>query len=237
MRLQLRSPRARTRRGISREWAERTAVAAAFGLLWLGWVGAAIGGIGVPAVAWVTRRRERSMGAARADDAIPDLLESVAAAVRAGVGLPRALADADAPPALRTALEAYRARMQMGATFEESVSEIALRLGTAQARLVSTALVVGNRSGGDIGAMLRTVSRVARDRRRVEREARVATAQARMSAWVVASLPLVLLFVTGASSKEQTRLLFHTPIGWGLLTAGGMLEALGVMWMRKLSET
>ncbi|GAC1412205.1 MAG: hypothetical protein NVSMB57_07560 [Actinomycetota bacterium] len=232
----MRLPRARIARRVPREWIERTAALSAFGLLWLGWVGAVIGAVGVPAVALGMRRRARGLVTAHADDAIPALLDSVAAAVAAGAGLPSALSGAQAPPALREAHAAYRARLEMGATFEESVSEIASRLGTAQARLVSTALVVGNRSGGDIGAMLRTVSRVARDRRRVEREARAATAQARMSAWVVASLPLVLLFVTGASSKEQTQMLFHTPIGWALLAAGGTLEALGVLWMRKLSK-
>ncbi|MHB8513024.1 MAG: type II secretion system F family protein [Actinomycetota bacterium] len=217
-------------------WVQRGAIAAGIGFMWIGWIGAGVAVAGTPLVALALRRRERRQFQQNAVDALPALIDSIAAAVKAGVAIPRALHDVTAPDPLRDALDAYRSRLGVGEPFEDALSAITDRIGSSQATLLRAALLVGNRSGGDIASMLRIVSRVARDRRMVEREARVLGAQARLSSSVVASLPVLFLFVTSGTSKDQMNVLLHTPIGWGLLFAGASLEALGLIWIRKVAS-
>lgn len=208
---------------------------AAAGWLWMGWfAGLAAGVVAEAVVVGGVRTRTRSR-AQRIDDAIPAMLDGLAAAMRAGASVRMAFEDLEAAPQLRAPLDAMRASLRVGRTLVESLDAFAGHAGTAQARMAASALAVGVESGGDLPRMLDVLAEASRDRTRIAREARVASTQARMSAWVVAALPLVFLFLTGAASREQMDLLLRTPVGWALLGTGGALEAAGIVWMRKLA--
>jgi tight adherence protein B len=210
--------------------------AGALGCLWLGRVGAAGGLIVAAALPVVGLRRRRRSRAARLDEALPATLDGMAAALRAGTNLAQALEEADPPPPLDDAFRAAKDRLRVGASLDEALGEFSERAGTTQAALVATALTLGYRSGGDLPRVLDVLAEVGRDRARLAREIRVATAQARLSSWVVALMPVAFLFLMGAASRDQSKILLHTPAGWALLGAGGFLEAIGILWMRRLEE-
>ncbi len=206
------------------------------GFLTIGPAGAVIGSAGCVVASVLTMRRRIANRAERLDEAMPAFIESIAAAMRAGAGLPVAIGDAYASPPLDQAVAELVRHLQVGGAFSEAVELFATAGGTPQARLVANALRIGHRSGGDLPRMLDVLAHVGRDRMRLQREARAVSAQARMSAWVVASLPVAFLFLTGATSREQTRVLFGTPVGWALLGTGALLEAAGLWWMRRLAS-
>jgi tight adherence protein B len=206
----------------------------ALGTVWLGIPGAALGfaaGAAWPLVGLRLRRQRRGE---RMDAALPDALESVAAAMRAGLGLARAFRAADVTPPADAAVRALVARLDVGAPVEEALEAFAEATGVPAGALVATALRIGYRAGGDLPRVLEALAASLRERDEVAREMRAATAQARLSAWVVAGMPVAFLFLMGATSREQTRLLLRTPIGWGLLGVGLSLEAAGLLWMRRV---
>lgn len=211
------------------------AAAAAAAWLWMGGAAAIVAGVVAEAVvAGGVRTRTRSR-AQRIDESLPAMLDALAAAMRAGASPSVAFDDLEPPPSLAEPLRGMRAAASVGASLREALDVFAGQAGTAQAHMIASAVTLGVESGGDLPRMLDVLAEAARDRTRIAREARVASTQARMSAWVVAALPLVFLFLTGAASREQTQLLLRTPIGWALLGAGGVLEAAGILWMRKLA--
>lgn len=212
-----------------------TAAVAATGFLWMGAIGASLGAAGACAVVAGRVRARMRQRAQRIDESLPLLLDGLSAALRAGASLRIAFDDADVPTDLARPVAAMRAAQAVGASASESLAVFAGRAGTAHARLVAAALSIGIESGGDLPRVLDVLAQSARDRARLAREARVAGTQARLSAWVVASLPPVFLFVTGAASRRQTELLLGTPAGWGLLAAGSVLEIVGLLWIRKVA--
>ncbi|HVL88917.1 MAG TPA: type II secretion system F family protein [Actinomycetota bacterium] len=212
-----------------------TGAAAAAGWLWMGVAAAAVAaGAAIAVSAGAVRRRIRTR-AVRVDEALPAMLDGLSAAMRAGASLGNAIDDLEPPAVLADAVGAMRNATRFGATRREALETFARHAGTERAGIVAAAITLGAESGGDLPRMLDVLAQASRDRARIAREARVASTQARMSVWVVAALPVVFLFLTGAASREQMHLLLRTPIGWGLLAAGGALEIAGLLWMRKLS--
>jgi tight adherence protein B len=212
----------------------RLGAAVALGALWLGLPGAALGIAAGAAWPFVGLRLRMQRREERMEAALPDALESVAAAMRAGQGLARALRAADVTPPADAAVRAVVARLDVGAPVEEALEAFAEAAGVPAAALVATALRIGYRAGGDLPRVLEALAVSLRERDEVAREMRAATAQARLSAWVVAGMPVAFLFLMGATSREQTQLLLRTPIGWALLGVGLSLEAAGLLWMRRV---
>ncbi|MFD9472127.1 type II secretion system F family protein [Streptomyces goshikiensis] len=73
--------------------------------------------------------------------------------------------------------------------------------------------------------------RAERDRRE---SLRAQLAGARSTAVVLALLPLVGLLIGTGLGADPLRVLLHTPVGWGCLAVGGALEALGLLWCRRI---
>ncbi|MFD0267694.1 type II secretion system F family protein [Streptomyces sp. NPDC127106] len=73
--------------------------------------------------------------------------------------------------------------------------------------------------------------RAERDRRE---SLRAQLAGARSTAAVLALLPLVGLLIGTGLGADPLRVLLHTPVGWGCLLAGGVLEGLGLLWCRRI---
>ncbi|MFB7465134.1 type II secretion system F family protein [Streptomyces sp. NPDC056224] len=59
-------------------------------------------------------------------------------------------------------------------------------------------------------------------------------AGARSTTVVLALLPLVGLVIGTGLGADPLRVLLHTPMGWGCLVAGGVLETLGLLWCRRI---
>ncbi len=158
-------------------------------------------------------------------------LEGMAAELQAGASLRGALeAAAMRAPGLPLHLAVRRARAGRPA------AEVAEALGPAlptNGRLVAAAFrlaaVTGARTASLFGA-LAVRSAEAGD---LLREQRAATAQARLSAWVVGAAPLVLLALTSVLGGGFSSLLAAGPSGWVLGGAGLFLEALGAtaVWL------
>ncbi|MEU7551057.1 type II secretion system F family protein [Streptomyces sp. NPDC044571] len=73
--------------------------------------------------------------------------------------------------------------------------------------------------------------RAERDRRE---SLRAQLAGARSTTVVLALLPLVGLLIGTGLGADPLRVLLHSPVGWGCLLAGGVLEALGLLWCRRI---
>lgn len=55
-----------------------------------------------------------------------------------------------------------------------------------------------------------------------------------MQAWVVGCLPPLLALVLDRLEPEAMRLLWHTPMGWGVLVLIAVLEILGIFLIRRI---
>ncbi|MEV7519453.1 type II secretion system F family protein [Streptomyces sp. NPDC091371] len=88
--------------------------------------------------------------------------------------------------------------------------------------------------GAGLAAGLDRLEGALRAERDRQESLRAQLAGARSTAVVLALLPLVGLLIGTGLGADPLRVLLHTPVGWGCLLAGGVLEALGLLWCRRI---
>lgn len=106
-----------------------------------------------------------------------------------------------------------------------------------EVRLVVAALGLGLEAGA---ASARTVDGLAatlRERSAVAGEVSAQATQARLSALVISALPLAFTTWTCLTDRRIADFLFATPAGWGCLLGGVTLNALGALWMRRITRS
>lgn len=206
----------------------------------LGGVPAAVaaGSAGVlvpPAAAWCLRHRQVD----RLRAAVPELLEAVARELRGGGTLDGAL---DRLARVRTPLgreaAALRRRSELGLARHEALAAWAESHAGTRAhgavRSAAAALSIAAMSGGAAAAALDALAESLRDEASVLAEARAQAAQGRMSAVLLASLPVASLVLSSVVEPEAVNALFTTPFGRVALVTGLGLDAVGVWWMQRV---
>ncbi|MEU9159026.1 type II secretion system F family protein [Streptomyces sp. NPDC048424] len=88
--------------------------------------------------------------------------------------------------------------------------------------------------GAGLAAGLDRLEGALRAERDRQESLRAQLAGARSTVLVLALLPLVGLLIGTGLGADPLRVLLHTPMGWGCLLAGALLDALGLLWCRRI---
>lgn len=188
-------------------------------------------------------RVARRLGAERALDryveAVPEALEAVGRALRAGAATRRAIAVAarGAPGALAADLADVVRRTEHGVSLAAALERWATATPVPGVRLAVAALTLAGEAGGDAARSVEGVAATLRDRVGLRRELRALAAQARLSALVVALAPLGFAAVTAAADPATARFLLTTPLGGICLVTGVALDVGAWAWMDRITRS
>jgi tight adherence protein B len=178
---------------------------------------------------WCRRRDVRLVAA------LPGALEALAGGLRAGLGLIEAVEKAGAVPGpLGEDLRLVAARARSGSGLAGSVARWAEERPLPEVRVVAGALEVALAVGGPSAAALDGLAEALRDRRGAIEEARALSAQARLSALVVAVAPVASVGLSGSFDRRLLTALLAPGPGRGCLVGGLALEVLAAAWMRRI---
>ena len=176
-------------------------------------------------------RRRRQM-----EEGVPEVIDVLRATVAAGINPRRALRAAaeGAPPALDAVLgQAVRAaELGQGAGRALATAAAAEHLG--ELVLAVEALDLAETTGAPPGPVLTGVAAAAADRVRSRQAMLAATAQAHLSARVVAAMAPAFLGVLALTSPSEAAFLIREPLGWAALAAAAVLEFLGICWSTRI---
>jgi len=169
---------------------------------------------------------------------LPVVAQQLARALGAGLSLRQAIARAarDTPEPAASELRTISSDLELGARLDTALQGAVIRLPDPGLRTMVAAIAVQRVVGGDLARALTDLAIGLEERTALDREARSATAQARMSAWLVAGLPLaggVLLEI--ASPGTLARTIGHGP-GLGLLIVATALQVAGVALIRRIVQ-
>jgi tight adherence protein B len=183
----------------------------------------------------------RSRGQRRAQqftDQLPEVLTFLVGALRAGYGLPQAIAllvEQLPPPASIEFGRAMRA-IGLGMPVQRAVNQMADRLRSDDLDLVVTAINVQYELGGNLVQTLETIGDTVRDRIRMKREIRSLTAQQRMTGYVLAAMPIFLAVVFSIISPGYLQPLFQPGRMRLLLIGAVMMQIAGFLIIRKIVD-
>jgi tight adherence protein B len=173
----------------------------------------------------------------RAEGQLPEIVDAVVSALRAGASLRQAVAEAaaDAPDPVVRRLAPVVASADRGVPLATAFDEWAARDHLAGVTLVAAALAVAAQVGGGAAEALEGVAATVRERLAIQRELRALGAQARASAAVMVAAPLVFSAMAAGIDPGIASFLFRSSGGALCLTAGLTLDMAGGWWMHRLT--
>jgi len=213
------------------------AVGAIGTMLWGGLVGLVLG-FGVPVVARLIVGRRISRRQARFYEQLGDVLQLLSGSLRAGYSLLQAIdavaREADAPASEEFGRLVIETRL--GRDLPETLHALADRMQCEDFTWVMQAIDIHREVGGDLAEVLDTVAGTIRERMQIHRQVRALSAEGRVSAVIMISLPFGLALIISFANPSHLAELTSGPLGWSMLAAGAGLLVIGSVWLRKLVE-
>lgn len=181
-------------------------------------------------------RKARARRMALCDEQMPQALEIVSLALRAGHALPGAMALAadECPAPLSDELRRLVRENSLGRPMSEVIVSFATRLaGCAAVETFAVAVLVLQETGGNLINVLERIVESARARASYRARLRALTSEGRQSAKLLAALPAV--FAGLAISVDPTYLeTMRTPGGLTIAAIAVGMWIAGILWVRQL---
>jgi tight adherence protein B len=224
--------------------AEQIVALSLLGAVLLGWLLvavtksplAAVLGLIVPVFARVAIRVKVERQRRAFDEQLPDNLQVIAAAMRAGhtfVGALAIVADSAAEPSRRE-LRRVLADEQLGVPLGDALNSVTERMNSRDFEHVALVAALQRDTGGNTAEVIDTVTDTIRERLDLRRLVRTLTAQGRLSGWVVSALPVALLLLISLINPGYVHPLFHRAAGIIGLCIGATMTVCGSLIIRRI---
>ncbi len=167
---------------------------------------------------------------------MPDALELIGRALRAGHGLASGLnvvAEEMAPPIAQEFGRVYE-EQNLGISLEDALRGLADRVPTMEVRFFVTAVVIQRATGGDLAEILDKIGRIIRERFQILGQVQALTAEGRLSGVVLLALPPSLLAFIYMTNPDYASALFTTSAGTKLLIGAAVLQVIGALAIKKI---
>ena len=168
---------------------------------------------------------------------IPIVAEHLADALGAGMSLTGALASASeiTPEPMAGELRTTSSAIRTGQRVEGALEALRLRVSDPALEVMINAITIQRTSGGDLSSALRSLSEQLSERERLTREVRGATAQARMTGALVASLPVVAGVGLEVARPGLLAGLLSGP-ALALVTTSVLMQGAGILLIRRIAR-
>ena len=199
---------------------------------------AALGGLLTPLVAYSVIRFQLKRERNNFDEQLPDHLQVIASAMRAGHSFVGALsvADEDAPEPVRREFDRAIADEQLGTPIEDALDAVGDRMKSEDMVHVALVAKLQRETGANSAEVLERVAATLRERQELRRHVRVLTAQQRMARWILTALPLGLILAISAINPEYMKPLWEEPAGRIMLAIGIFGIVVGSYLLKRLVD-
>jgi len=181
-------------------------------------------------------RNARAKRLAKFEEQLPDAIDVMKRALKAGHpfnGTLKLVAeDMDDPVAHEFGLTFNE--ISYGNDVRRALLGLLSRVPSVTVMALVTSILVQKETGGNLAEVLEQISKVIRGRFRFQRKVRTLTAEGRMSAWVLATVPLVLFATIWVTTPDYLPILIEDPRGHKLIIYGAISGVIGIAWIRKI---
>ena len=142
-----------------------------------------------PIARWLDNRRRQ-----RFNEQLPEALATMSNALRAGFSISQAfdsVVDQGEKP-MSEEFAILQQQLRIGMSFEEALESMSQRVGSDDLTLVTTAILISRKTGGNVTEIFDKISETIRGRMKIERKVKTLTAQGRMQGIIVSMMPVFL---------------------------------------------
>ena len=180
---------------------------------------------------------KRSRRAKALNDQIPEALDFLSRALKAGHTLSTGLqmmAD-ELPQPLATEFRQCYDQHSLGQSLEDALKDTAARVDQTDFSFFVTAVLIQRQTGGDLSEVLKNISGMIRQRVRLHQQVKAKTAEGRFTGYIMVAFPVVMFFIASTLSPEYGQVLLHTPAGLKMLAVAFGLQMAGLLAIKKIT--
>jgi tight adherence protein B len=165
---------------------------------------------------------------------LPDALAMIVRSVRAGIPVPEALRIVGEEGQKPTSTEFARLseEIRLGGSLQEVLVKLAKRSSLMEYRFFAVAVALQSRSGGNLTDTLENLADVVRKRAALKERAIALSSEARLTIWILSSLPFIVAMALIVLSPDYLLLLVTTRAGKMILLTGFVFLGIGIGSMK-----
>lgn len=213
-----------------------------FGMGAVGWfmVGGVLGTMGGLVAGFFLPRlylkRAWSVRIKQINEQVEEAMVYMANAFKANPSLPEAMADVtnSMGPPISQELEVMLREYKLGTPLDQALIRAQRRMPARNLELAISALLVGRSVGGNVPKILEDIASTIRESYRLERVIDTQTAQGKMQAWVMGSMPAVVVGLFYLLDPPLITPLFETLLGYIVISIAVVLNIVGVVVILKV---
>jgi tight adherence protein B len=188
---------------------------------------------GLPVIVVLRARIKRLQ---RLEAQLPDAIDLMGRAMRAGHAFPTALSmvgDEMNDPIgneFRTLFD----EINYGVTLQDALLNILSRVPSTDLQYFVVALLIQRETGGNLAELLDNISSIVRSRIKLMGEVRTLSAEGRLSAWILGLLPFATALMIQVINPGFLKVLWTDPTGLRLVYGALVMMAFGIWWMSRI---
>jgi tight adherence protein B len=166
----------------------------------------------------------------------PEAIDLLVRAVRAGHAFTTGLEmiGNELPPPISEEFRTTFDEHNFGLPLRDALWHLAERVPLIDVRFFVSALMIQKETGGNLAEILENLAQVIRERFKILGEVRVRTAQGRLTALILISVPPSLLAFLASTNPDYVRVLWTDPWGIKLLIGAVVLQVIGSFLLWKI---
>ncbi len=178
---------------------------------------------------WLRARRIRKFEAQ-----LPDLLDTMVRSIRAGHPIPASIRMVvqEFPDPVGVEFQQVADELTYGMDLEAAMRNLGNRVQLHDLNLVTSAISIQSKSGGNLAEILGNLAKVVRDRLLMRLKIRALSAEGRLSAIVLSALPFLLYGILSITAPAFYADIWQHNIVYPVFIAAGVWMAIGnfIMW-------
>lgn len=165
-----------------------------------------------------------------------DALDVIIRGVKAGLPVPECITviGREMPDPVGSEFRLISEGTRLGMTLDECLERAVSRVPTPELRFFAIVLLIQRQTGGNLADTLGKLSDVLRGRKKMRDKVQAMSSEAKASAGIIGSLPIVLGTLLAVVAPEYIAVLFMTAAGNKLLALGAFWMGMGVVAMKNM---
>jgi tight adherence protein B len=188
------------------------------------------------AIPFLKVNRDRAARFSKLEEQLPDAIDVIQRALKAGhpfnATLKMVADDMDQP--ISREFELTFADINYGNDLRRAMLGLLSRVPSVTVMAFVTSVLVQKETGGNLAEILRQISEVVRSRFRFARRVKTLSAEGRMSAWVLAMVPIILFGAMMFTNPEYLPVMYSDPAGQKMILFAVVWSSIGIFFIRRI---
>lgn len=183
---------------------------------------------------WVRGKKTKRMN--QFSEQLPDSLDLMTSALRAGLSFPAALqlVAQESPEPLAQEFAVTFDEQNLGLDMKEALINLTGRVESLDLRFFVTAVIIQRETGGNLAEIMQAIAFIIRERFRILGDVKSRTAHGRLTGMILSVLPIALALIFTVIAPKYMLTFFHDPMGQVLLMVCLVMQITGYIWIRRV---